>query len=58
MHRGMVVANIVNTGWTKEVANLKKDVSLALNILQGVSNRLSAMKARGSAGRRCLMLWN
>lgn len=49
MHRGMVVANVVNDGWTKEAAELERDVSLALNILQGVSNRLSALRAKGAA---------
>lgn len=46
----MIVANTVNTGWTRDVADLEKDVALALSILHGVSNKLTAMKAKGAAG--------
>lgn len=49
MHRGMIVANVVNYGWTKEAAELERDVALALTILQGVSNRLTAMRMKGAA---------
>lgn len=50
VHRGMNVASTVNEGWMNEVREIKKDVSTALSLLQGVSQRVDALMLRGSLG--------
>lgn len=48
VHRGMNVANTVNEGHMNDVGEIKKDLSLALSILQGVAQRVDAMEHRAS----------
>ncbi|XP_062541411.1 uncharacterized protein LOC134209442 [Armigeres subalbatus] len=50
VHRGMNVANTVNDGWMNEIRVIKKDLTLAMSILQGVAQRIDAMELRGSVG--------
>ncbi|XP_062550684.1 uncharacterized protein LOC134215537 [Armigeres subalbatus] len=50
VHRGMTVAQTANDGWSREVNELKKDISLTLSVLQKVSHRVDAMVARATVG--------
>nr|XP_029716691.1 uncharacterized protein LOC115259996 [Aedes albopictus] len=50
VHRGMAVAQTANSGWAREVNELKTDLDLAVSILQRVSLKVDAMAARAALG--------
>lgn len=50
VHRGMSVAQTVNSGWAREVTELKTDIDLAVSILQRVSQKIDAMMAKATYG--------
>uniref|UniRef100_A0A8D8J6N2 (northern house mosquito) hypothetical protein n=1 Tax=Culex pipiens TaxID=7175 RepID=A0A8D8J6N2_CULPI len=49
VHRGMVVANTMNARWTKQVADIKIDLSAALNLLQGAFKKIELLEAETKA---------
>ncbi|XP_053698967.1 uncharacterized protein LOC128745931, partial [Sabethes cyaneus] len=46
LHRGIVVAQTVNDGWTKQIDEVRQDIDLALTVLQRVVDKLNAMESR------------
>ncbi|XP_021709546.1 uncharacterized protein LOC110679385 [Aedes aegypti] len=50
VHRGMSVAQTVNSGWAREVTELKTDIDLAVSILLRVSQKIDAMMAKATYG--------
>ncbi|XP_062704763.1 uncharacterized protein LOC115270471 [Aedes albopictus] len=50
VHRGMVVANTINEGWMKGIADIKQDIALASKILQGVAHKVEVLESRGMFG--------
>lgn len=54
VHRGMVAAHTVNDSWTREIADVKNDISMALSILQGAMQKMNCMSARGSTNSELL----
>lgn len=49
VHRGVVVAQTVNEGWSRDISTIKKDLDLAITVLQGVMSRLEALELRAES---------
>lgn len=50
VHRGMVVARTVNDGWMQKIAGVKKDVEMALKVLNSANREIEAIMATGTYG--------
>ncbi|XP_058840239.1 uncharacterized protein LOC131695740 [Topomyia yanbarensis] len=48
VHRGMQVAQTVNTHWANEIKKIKDNVSMALTLLQGAAQCIEALEARST----------
>lgn len=47
VHRGMVVANTINTRWSRQVQDIRADLSAAMNLLQGAFQRIELLAETG-----------
>lgn len=50
VHRGMVVANTINEGWMRGIAEVKQDIALAIKILQGAAQKVEILESKGVFG--------
>lgn len=50
VHRGMVVANTINEGWMRGIAEIKQDIALANKILQGAAQKVELLESKGTFG--------
>ncbi|XP_039446664.1 uncharacterized protein LOC120426045 [Culex pipiens pallens] len=53
VHRGMVVANTVNSRWSKQIREIKEDLHTAFNIIQGAIRKVETMEAESNASIAC-----